>query len=159
LIVNPFIRLPVATTLPYTYKTLPTTLPPSSTGDDLNADKPKFIISSTGLAAHPEDIISSCEAVEKHIKRQQEDAEHTLQKWLAEIKERELAEKRRLAPGYLDRHERILQPEKRAATPAAHESILDAPTENQDVAQGAAVLHPQESAGAELDRAFGNLKT
>jgi len=157
--VNPFIRLPVATTLPYTYKTLPTTLPPSSTGDDLNANKPKFVLSSTGLAAHPEDIISSCKAVEDHIKKQQEDAEHVLQKWLAEIKERELVEKRRLAPGYLDRHERILQPEKRATTPAAHESIIDAPLLNQDAAQGGAVLQPHESAGAELDRAFGNLKT
>jgi len=157
--VNPFIRLPVATTLPYTYKTLPTALPPSSTGDDHKADKPKFVISSTGLAAHPEDIIASCKAVEDHIKKQQENAEHTLQKWVAEIKERELVVKRRLAPGYLDRQERLLQPEKRAPTPTVHESILDAPSENEDATQGAAVLHPQESAGAELDRAFGNLKT
>lgn len=117
------------------------------------------MISSTGLAAHPEDIIASCTALEEHIKKEQEEAERTLQKWLDDIKEIELAEKRRLAPGYLDRQERILQPEKRIATPNMHESILDEPSRDQAAVQNSAVLHPQESAGAELDRAFGDLKT
>jgi hypothetical protein len=154
LTVSPFISLPTATTLPYTYKTLPNSLPPSSTGDDPAAEKPKFVVSSTGLAAHPEDIIASCKALQDHLKKQQDDAQDLLQRWQVDIAERELAEKRRLAPGWLDRQEKILEPERRGSVPAKSESIMDATQQEEAGVVAGAVLSPQESAGAELDRAF-----
>jgi hypothetical protein len=136
LTVSPFISLPTATTLPYTYKTLPNSLPPSSTGDDPAAEKPKFVVSSTGLAAHPEDIIASCKALQDHLKKQQDDAQELLQRWQVDIAERELAEKRRLAPGWLDRQEKILEPERRGFVPAKSESIMDAMQQELDRAFG-----------------------
>jgi hypothetical protein len=155
LTVSPFISLPTATTLPYTYKTLPNSLPPSSTGDNPAAEKPKFIVSSSGLAAHPEDIIASCKALQDHLNKQQDHAEETLKRWQADVAERELAEKRRLAPGWLDRQEKILEPERRGSVPVKGESIMDAPQQDESRLVAGAVLSPQESAGAELDRAFG----
>jgi len=155
LTVSPFVSLPTATSLPYTYKTLPTSLPASSTGDDPTNDRPKFIISSSGQASHPDDIIATCNALQEHLMRVQSDAEETLRQWQAGIAERELAEKRRVAPGWLDRLEKILEPEKRESLHV--ESIIDAPEQDQGLQGTGAVLSPQESAGAELDRAFGTL--
>ena len=83
------------------------------------------------------------------------DAEETLKQWQAGIAERELAEKRRLAPGWLDRQEKILEPERRESLHV--EDIMDAPSQDQGIQGSGAVLSPQESAGAELDRAFGVL--
>ncbi|MCJ1302958.1 hypothetical protein MMC08_005763 [Hypocenomyce scalaris] len=160
LTVSPFISLPTATTLPYTYKSLPSTLPPSSTGD---SDKAKYVVSSSGYAAHPDEIIASCKALQAHLQKLQEDAEKTLKEWEDGIKERELAEKRRLAPGWLDREEKILEPEKKrdgtavTATPDQGNNIMD-----MDNQPGESRLEPMadprsNAEGEELDRAFGSM--
>ncbi|KAK1710564.1 uncharacterized protein BDZ83DRAFT_131059 [Colletotrichum acutatum] len=150
LTVSPFISLPAATTLSYNYKAMPSALPPSATAGDTTANKPKYVISQSGHAAHPDDIIASCRALQAHITKMQEDAERDLRDLETRIKERELAEKRRVAPGWLDSEARILEPEK-----------VGGPSEEEDGHQTSAVAGtsemPLNDQGAELDRVFGGL--
>jgi hypothetical protein len=165
LTVSPFISLPTATTLPYTWKPLPSTLPPSSTGvtanGSSNEEKPQYVVSSTGHAAHPDEIIASCRALQSHLQKLQEDAEKAVQQWEEGIRERELAEKRRVAPGWLDREERILEPERRetgetlrrVAQPAGGSVRI----RNPSTPQGTGASATAAAEGDELDRAFGGL--
>lgn len=94
----------------------------------------------------------------------QDDADKTLRKWEADLKDEELAEKRRVAPGWLDRQEKILQPTK-SSNPTNSESdsthmqsrsanIMDQQTDGE-----AGSLQPsiQDQEGDELDRAFGGM--
>lgn len=159
-------------TLPYTYKSIASTLPPSITtaaGPDNiteNAGKTRYVVSSTGgHVAHPDEILASCQALETHLKKTMTDAERTIKEWEESIRQRELAEKRRLAPGWLDRDEKLLQPEA-ASSLAAHNpqnvsgsgrdaSILDSSTREQE-AQSMPAIAPRDE-GEELDRAFGGL--
>lgn len=132
LTVSPFIHLPTSTTLPYTYKPMPSTLPPSATGvtsatpatptNDPEArgvsstaeteNKPRYVVSQSGHAAHPDDIIASCRALQAHLAGLQADAERELRELDERIRARELAEKRRVAPGWLDSDARLLEPER-----------------------------------------------
>ncbi|KAI9846870.1 MAG: hypothetical protein M1837_003482 [Sclerophora amabilis] len=163
LTVSPFVSLPTATTLPYTYKSLPSKLPPSSTGDSNGTEKPKYVVSSSGHAAHPDEIIASCKALQTHLQRSQDDAEQTLREWEESIRERDLAEKRRVAPGWLDRDEKILEPErKRDDQTPGHlihgtdgETSLDVGAGQR--ASGASRNDTSTREGEELDRAFGNI--
>ena len=161
---SPFISLPTANTLPYTYKAPPSTLPPSSTGSTSTAasgEKPKYIVSSSGHAAHPDDIIASCQALKEHLQKMQDDAERELREWDERIRQRELAEKRRVAPGWLDRDERILEPEKKDDVHPVAAATTSGTLPNQmsgvsvSVAQAPALGSNRE--GEELDRAFGGL--
>ncbi|KAL9070510.1 MAG: hypothetical protein Q9161_004807 [Pseudevernia consocians] len=165
LTVSPFISLPTATTLPYTYKPLPSTLPPSSTADSSGAEREKYVVSPSGHAAAPEEIIASCQTLQAHIQKSQEDAERTVKDWEKSLKEQELAEKRRVAPGWLDREEKILEPKRgsvgaSATTPssgaqAQSASIMDQQDERpQDPSRLSAGA---DLAGDELDRAFGGM--
>ncbi|KAF9876982.1 hypothetical protein CkaCkLH20_05248 [Colletotrichum karsti] len=161
LTVSPFINLPTATTLSYNYKAMPSALPPSATGvpaavtDDGSGaggpppEKPKYVVSQSGHAAHPDDIIASCRALQAHITKMQEDAERDLRELEDRIQARELAEKRRVAPGWLDSDARILQPER----PGGEEQ--DAQTMAAE--QAGASEMPANDQGAELDRVFGGL--
>lgn len=171
LTVSPFISLPSAVTLPYTYKSIASTLPPSittATGTDSNAEnagKTRYVVSSSGgHVAHPDEILASCQALETHLKKTMADAERTIKEWEESIRQRELAEKRRLAPGWLDRDEKLLQPKAVHASSAqdAHgggdgqdASILDSSTREQE-AQSMPAIAPRDE-GEELDRAFGGL--
>ncbi|EGX90682.1 hypothetical protein CCM_07102 [Cordyceps militaris CM01] len=169
LTVSPFVSLPTATTLSYTYKTMPSSIPPSalgiptasSSGEGAAAGaadqpKPRFVVSQTGTAAHPDDIVASCQALRAHVARLQEDADRELREFEERIRERDLAEKRRLAPGWLDSDARLLQPEKGAAAAAAarqaeNELMVGEPTTGQ---AGATTTTDE---GAALDRAFGGM--
>ncbi|KAI9779651.1 MAG: hypothetical protein M1816_003456 [Peltula sp. TS41687] len=76
--------------------------------------KTRFIISASGgVAAHPDEIIESCRALQAHLMTLQEDAARMVRDWEAEVARRELAEKRSVAPGWLDREEKLLEPERR----------------------------------------------
>ncbi len=163
LTVSPFILLPTATTLPYTYKPLPSTLPPSSTADSNGIEREKYVVSRSGHAASPEEIIASCKALQAHIQKVQDDAEQTIQEWEQSLKDQELAEKRRVAPGWLDREEKILQPRRSSGVgvsspvnaQAGSASIMDQQDEHEAVESGKdATANP---AGDELDRAFGGM--
>ncbi|KAI9802293.1 MAG: hypothetical protein M1833_001799 [Piccolia ochrophora] len=163
LTVSPFVSLPSATTLPYTYKSLPSTLPQSSTGDTNGPEEPKYVVSASGHAAHPDEIIASCRALQEHLQKLQDDAERTLKEWDQSIRERELAEKRRVAPGWLDRDEKILEPERSSSSvnyekSHAHDASKDLADPSQmqtDSGNGRVPLPSTE--GEELDRAFGGL--
>lgn len=162
LTVSPFINLPTATTLPYTYKSLPSTLPSSSTGDTTGAEKPKYVTSASGHAAHPDEIIASCKALQAHLQKVQEDAERTLKEWEEGIRQRELAEKRRLAPGWLDREEKILEPEKKSPdqgrSTGGEGQVVDLMDRKDDNIGEIGLAESNESReGEQLDRAFGGL--
>ncbi|KAI4157924.1 MAG: hypothetical protein LQ342_007897 [Letrouitia transgressa] len=161
LTVSPFISLPTAPTLPYTYKPLPSTLPPSSTADTHGNEQKKYVVSASGHAASPEDIIASCQALQTHIQKLQDDAEKTLEDWETSLKEEELAEKRRVAPGWLDREEKILEPARVSSgqsTPLAshfqHTNIMDM-QDHQSKNSSDQTVPSHE--GNELDRAFGEM--
>ncbi|EOD53003.1 hypothetical protein GTA08_BOTSDO01239 [Neofusicoccum parvum] len=175
LTVSPFVSLPTATPLPYTYKQLPSTLPPSVTDAPPPADdaaqapqqqqqKPAYVQSASGQhAAHPDDIIASCRALQAHLTRLTDDARATLRRWDDGIRERDLAEKRRVAPGWLDEEVKMLVPERRGGG-GQQGSLLDGGVSPQghegggggaggEAMQGVV----QSNEGEELDRAFGGL--
>ncbi|KAJ9219641.1 hypothetical protein DTO271D3_6683 [Paecilomyces variotii] len=161
LTVSPFISLPTAVTLPYTYKSVPSTIPPSATVDPSNSDaKARYVVSSSGgHAAHPEEIIASCQSLEDHLKKTLQDAETAIKEWEESIQQRELAEKRRLAPGWLDREEKLLQPMQPSSSQgqSKHErqpSLLD--SQPDEAVSEVPVVAPKDE-GEELDRAFGGL--
>lgn len=160
LTVSPFVSLPTATTLSYNYKTLPSNIPPSPLGipnasdDPSSQPKPKYVVSNSGHAAHPDDIIASCQALQAHIAKMQEDAERDLRELEERIRERELAEKRRLAPGWLDSDARLLEPE-RAGPPASH-TVPSPPASNEQSDRGGSGDVSSDE-GAQLDRAFGDM--
>ncbi|KEY63961.1 hypothetical protein S7711_08686 [Stachybotrys chartarum IBT 7711] len=159
LTVSPFVSLPSATTLSYNYKTLPSTIPPSSLGIPAASDpeqyasqpKPRYITAAgSGYAGHPEDIINSCEALKEHIKQTHAKFEQDLKDFEERIRERDLAEKRKLAPGWLDSEARILEPERQ--TPAHATEPAAAPSQGSTQGETG---EPENDEGAELDRAFG----
>lgn len=157
---------------------MPSTLPPSATGiTSASADgnstnpenKPRYVVSQSGHAAHPDDIIASCRALQAHIGKLQADAEKDLKELDERIKARELAEKRRVAPGWLDSDARLLEPEKvgGAATDVMGGGLTD---ENASVsqqlkglslggeqAQVSEMAAPDNDEGTQMDRAFGNM--
>jgi hypothetical protein len=143
--------MPTAVTLPYSFRQVPTSLPPSVT-EDANSEKPKYIMSSSGHTAHPDDIIAACNALQQHITQSHEDAKKLIEEWEQSIRERELAEKRRVAPGWLDRDEKILEPTK-AGSNAQKQGLLD----SHDSANVNAPAMSPSREGEELDRAFGTM--
>ncbi len=183
LTVSPFLSLPTAVPLPYSYKQLPSTLPPSITDpqptsqsqpDDPQqqpSQQAQYVVSQSGHRAHPDQIISSCRDLQAHLRKLQDDARATIQKWDAQIRDRELAEKRRVAPGWLDvgQNERMLVPERRDMS-AEHlhggnevagrirqsEMRVDLGAERMDL-DGSNRTADGNDEGEELDRAFGGL--
>ncbi|KAL8722986.1 MAG: hypothetical protein Q9225_000602 [Loekoesia sp. 1 TL-2023] len=163
LTVSPFISLPSAPTLPYTYKPLPSTLPPSATADSNGNEREKIVVSKSGHAASPDDIIASCQALQAHIQKMQEDAEKTIREWETKLKEDELAEKRRVAPGWLDREEKILQPtrtiDRDSGTNGMSGQKQPSNIMDQQAEQSNDMMQQPVSSreGEELDRAFGGM--
>ncbi|KAJ5702606.1 hypothetical protein N7488_010154 [Penicillium malachiteum] len=160
LTVSPFINLPSSVTLPYTYKSVPSTLPPSVTVDPSNPDlKARYVVSSSGEhAAHPDEILASCRSLEQHLKKTLDDAANAIKSWEETIQERDLAEKRRIAPGWLDREEKLLKPTQLTSSPESKgntESLLDSSTADQGSSNMPSMVPRDE--GEELDRAFGGL--
>lgn len=133
--VSPYIDLPTAPTLPYSYRPLPHALPlPTSTADAVL------------------DIAEACKSIKGRILEEHEACRHRLAVWQDTLKQQELAEKRRIAPGWLDRNEKILLPfttQKTNIVTSVH--CEDQP--NIAVNPGEA-----ETQGDALDRAFGSVK-
>lgn len=138
---------------------MPSNIPPSALGiptasdDPSSQPKPKYVVSGSGHAAHPDDIIASCKALKAHVAKMQTDAEHELKQFEEHIKERDLAEKRRVAPGWLDTDSRLLEPERSGASAqgAAAEALAPDSTKPQQQPS------PDTDQGAALDRAFGGM--
>ncbi|KAI5236939.1 hypothetical protein E4T43_08295 [Aureobasidium subglaciale] len=156
LTVSPFVTLPKAPTLPHNYASLPSTLPPSilnTESDDPNAP-PAYVTSGTGFRAHPSAIIAQNKALRDQLDTAASDARKQIREWHDAINERELAEKRRKAPGWLDSDAKILRPATTVPPPDPKPgaSLLDVDDNNADA------LRPQESGndmGSQMDRAFG----
>ncbi|KAK8066734.1 hypothetical protein PG997_013481 [Apiospora hydei] len=159
---------------------MPSTLPPSSTTGLANtaADaKPKYVVSASGHAAHPDDIVASCRALQAHVAQMQEEAGRELRALEERIAARELAEKRRVAPGWLDSEARLLEPEKKTSMSEAGAGMVTPPyPHHQHVGgdgtplsvagqfaemsladrQGASEMAVDQ--GEEMDRAFGGMR-
>jgi hypothetical protein len=91
----------------------------------------------------------------EHVKGIQSGATDDVEKWLNSIKERELAEKRRVAPGWLDVEAggRMLTPARKAGGESTPEiAVLDKGTARVEESSD------EEDEGKELDRAFGEMK-
>ncbi|KAK5119896.1 hypothetical protein LTR85_007222 [Meristemomyces frigidus] len=156
--VNPFIDLPKPPTLPHNYASLPSTLPPSSINAPpaaSNPDLPAYVTSGSGFAAHPSTIIAQNKSLLAQMEQQRIDAEQKVRQWEQSIRDRELAEKRRKAPGWLDSEQHLLQPEKNAKDGAKEHqqvSLMDEPEPVQDMQRRDRQV---EDLGDAMDKAFG----
>lgn len=121
-----------------------------------------YVVSASGHSAHPDQIIASCRALQEHLQKLQDDAHATIAKWEGDIRARELAEKRRVAPGWLDvdSSERMLVPQR----PGGAFGGAEASSGMVPRAPGAGVERMELDGraqrgdqGEELDRAFGGL--
>jgi hypothetical protein len=151
--------------LPYSYVTLPSTLPPSilsqqqqqQDNSNSSASKPAYVVSSTGTSAHPDQILTSCIALQEHLATLEEDARRTLAEWEERRRREDLAEKRRVAPGWLDSGVHIIKPEGPGDNEGAGAARKDKVPE-----QNLMDLDPQAERkakeGEELDRVFGGLR-
>ncbi|OAL43089.1 hypothetical protein IQ07DRAFT_524785, partial [Pyrenochaeta sp. DS3sAY3a] len=179
LTVSPFLSLPTSVPLPYSYKTLPSTLPPSittpaptntnpnlnSNASDPHAPAPPhanqqqppqsaayiYPPSGTGPPATPDSILTSCTALQAHLQALEADARRTLKSWEEQRAAADLAEKRRLAPGWLDSGVHILRPEN----VGEGEGVGGGEDRGRD---GDVVMQGESREGEELDRVFGGLK-
>ncbi|RPB27096.1 hypothetical protein L211DRAFT_607011 [Terfezia boudieri ATCC MYA-4762] len=156
--VSPFISLPSAVTLPYNYQTLPHALPPSSTAPPPpppgSQESPPvgYITSPSGLfTTTPEAIIASCQSLILHLADEKRAAEEKIREWERSIEERELMEKRRVAPGYLDTGVTMLTPVK---VEGKTEEVRN--QEKNDASGGGASAGGGRE-GEELDRMFGRM--
>jgi len=164
----------------------PPTSPPTSTSIDPNnpdtnsqqPPKPAYVQSTSGHSAHPDDIITSCRALQSHLEKLERDAREMVQGWERDIKERDLAEKRRMAPGWLDVDERsrMLQPERKGEV-LGPDGLMGGDAEMGGVEGSGGGLQGREEGlvggmegmrldgrgvgssreGEELDRAFGGM--
>lgn len=85
--------------------------------------------------------------------------------WEVGLREQELAEKRRVAPGWLDREEKILEPERAKGGAAGGTVAMDQSSQDVNIMDRQDVM-PQDqpmvddtrtAEGDELDRAFGGM--
>jgi hypothetical protein len=142
---------------------MPSTLPPPSSGITGAGDvKPQYVISQSGHAAHPDDIVQSCRALQSHVAKMQEDAERELKELDERIKARELAEKRKVAPGWLDSEARLLEPKRASGGGNLKRREDEEGVVGQfgqmtiGVPQGVSKMTVDQ--GAEIDRAFGGME-
>ncbi|KAJ4339239.1 hypothetical protein N0V87_003413 [Didymella glomerata] len=157
LTVSPFLSLPHSVPLPYSYVTLPSTLPPSILQQDHSdpSQPPQYVQSASGQTAHPDQILRSCTALQDHLKKLEDDARKTLSEWKTKRESEELAEKRRVAPGWLDSGVHILKPEnvtEENARRAQEQGLMDG-----DAGQAHQTQQQGNQEAEELDRVFGGL--
>lgn len=99
----------------------------------------------------------------------QREGERVLKEWEENVKGEELREKRRVAPGWLDREERVLEPERKTGLLGSGDDGLGGPpgigghrrnetTAGSEITRQGQQVPLQNAAGDELDRAFGSLE-
>ena len=111
--------------------------------------------SASGQTAHPDQILRSCTALQDHLKKLEDDARKTLSEWKTKRESEELAEKRRVAPGWLDSGVHILKPEnvtEENARRAQEQGLMDG-----DADQAHQTQQQGNQEAEELDRVFGGL--
>lgn len=114
------------------------------------------MISSSGHAANPKEILASCNALQEHIKTSRIESQNKISSWEASVKDRELAEKRRVAPGWLDREEKILEPTKAQSHSENQPDLMGSISDGNATRMTTSALSPTRE-GEDLDRAFGGL--
>lgn len=155
---SPLIQLPTAVTLPYSYQSLPLGLPhpstapvPPTNGEGPPPEGAGYITSPSGnVSQTPEAIIHSCHALIQHLQNQKSSAEQVWRDWEKSIEDRDLMEKRRVAPGYLDTGIQILEPTRKTFNASDNES-------QQVTKGGSGGEQGSTEAGDELDRVFGKM--
>ncbi|KAH6641256.1 hypothetical protein F5144DRAFT_527566 [Chaetomium tenue] len=179
LTVSPFVNLPTATTLPYRYKPMPSTLPPSTTGitatsttnpsdtdpstpnnptpNNTNPPKPRYVVSPSGFAAHPDEILASCRALHAHVTELLASAEADLARFDERVRARELAEKRRVAPGWLDSEARLLEPERAAGAAGATGGVMGGSGSGSGGVVGAGMMGMSEVGDGQLGGGGGGI--
>ncbi|CAE7185718.1 hypothetical protein P3342_008420 [Pyrenophora teres f. teres] len=167
LTLSPFLSLPTATPLPYSYKTLPSTLPPSilssppsnSSSDPQQPNQPPaYVTSATGTSATPDQILTSCIALQEHLRKMEEDARRTLREWEDRRQREDLAEKRRVAPGWLDSGVHIIKPEEDGGGTGAAGGNTGQGQQQESLMDLDPQAERKAKEGEELDRVFGGLK-
>ena len=118
---------------------------------------PGFLTTASGFRAHPRTIIAQNQALRDRLTTSASEARNVLQAWLDDIKERDLAEKRRKAPGWLDSNEKMLTPERLGGVT---DSQVTPSITRKDLADDAGTKPMSEDAdvtdlGSQMDRAFG----
>ena len=80
-----------------------------------------------------------------------------MKKWEQDIEERDLREKRRRAPGWLDSEAKILQPAKKTDEQKGHgeTDLMDQPEAAVDVQKLQEQRRTANELGDAMDRAFG----
>ncbi|EPS45804.1 hypothetical protein H072_144 [Dactylellina haptotyla CBS 200.50] len=149
LTVSPFAGLPTSITLPYDYISLPASLPPSSSSQ---------IVSPSGQSSiSPEQLIVDCNNLAAYLTGESKTAKEDLEKWVKSIDDRELMEKRRVAPGWLDTGVLMLEPTKSGPPQGGLGPHVLTPEQKMlgvgDEDKGKQATSP----GEELDRAFGGM--
>lgn len=127
---------------------MPSALPPSVI-ESGQGPKPAYVTSpASSLAAHPDDILASCRALREHIARMQADADAELRQFEARLQARDLAERRRVAPGWLDSEDRLLVPEKKDTTMAEPQGSGSDGRDVSGFAADGSAAQPSEMAAA-----------
>lgn len=109
-----------------------------------------YITSPSGtFTTTPEAIIASCQGLISHLADERRAAEEKIKEWERSIEERELMEKRRVAPGYLDTGVTMLTPMKAGGN---KEEV-----KNQEKNDVSGVGAGDGKEGEELDRMFGRI--
>ncbi|PHH68566.1 hypothetical protein CDD82_470 [Ophiocordyceps australis] len=193
LTVSPFVSLPTATTLSYNYKTMPSSIPPSSklslkhimNDEDPDAFSPPYNVSSPShpstpsnaslsvnlsspsnasssspasapVYSAPQVLIRTCRELVDYLVEVEKRGREDIAAFDQQRREERLMERRRIAPGWLDRAERILEPER-----VATNQEQQPPTASAAAAPQAAPSEPPtlqlDAAGEQLDKAFGDL--
>ena len=99
----------------------------------------------------------------------QREGERVLKEWEEKVRGDELREKRRVAPGWLDREERVLEPERKTGLSGSGDGGLGGTAgmgghrRNETTAGSEIIMQGQQgslqnAAGDELDRAFGSME-
>lgn len=85
------------------------------------------------------------------------DADREIKEWEEGIKQRDLAEKRRVAPGWLDSEVRVLEPAKRGEEKG--KNVMDSidHEEGRKDELGESLVDKVEREGEQMDKAFGGL--
>lgn len=88
------------------------------------------------------------------MQREKDEGKRKVKEWEESIQERELQERRRKAPGWLDREERILEPEKAGGDmkEKGNLNLMDEPEVKDD---SESKNKEVDDLGAAMDRAFG----
>jgi hypothetical protein len=127
LIISPFYKPPQAVTLPINYNKLPTTLPPQVEADEV----------LRRICQDSEGFIGSLDG-------RRNERLNSYKDWKSNVDRQETEEQRKIAPGYLDTTERILQPTRNQA-----HSIEEQP--------GAEPEPKAEDQVNEIDQIFGHV--